>query len=231
MHFIQNKCLGFNGRAVVEVKFFGEKSVIDQYSSLRSKLLQSPYIKNVTKHFQNVVGGLGNGWTTTENLKGEEISTSLYQLLVDTTYLETYSMQLVAGRFFSRDFPSDTAKSVLVNEAAVRTFGWKDARNAIGKRFGKGKDERRVIGVLKDFNFESLHKPVEALLVGYSQQGNRLSLKVDANHLDEAIAHLKATWKIVAPEIPLQYSFVDEQIEKQYQNEEKMQGTFYGFAG
>jgi putative ABC transport system permease protein len=231
MNFIRNKSLGFVGNAVIEVPFYGENVVIAHYSAIRNELMRSPYIKNVTKHFQNVVGGLGNGWTTTENLKGEEISTSLYQLLVDTTYLETYSMQLVAGRFFSRDFPSDTAKSVLVNESAVRTFGWKDPRNAIGKRFGKGKDERRVIGVLKDFNFESLHKPVEALLVGYSKEGSSLSLKVDANHLDEAIAHLKATWKIVAPEIPLQYSFVDEQIEKQYQNEEKMQGTFYGFAG
>ncbi len=231
MNFVRNKSLGFEGNAVIEVPFYGEKAVNEHYSAIRNELMRSPYIKNVTKHSQNVVGGLGNGWTTTENLKGEEISTSLYQLYVDTTYMDTYNMRLVAGRFFSTNFPTDTTKAVLVNEAAVRTFGWNNPANAIGKRFGKGKDEKRVIGVLKDFNFESLHKPVEALLIGYTQDGNRLSLKVDKAHIDEAVAHLKKTWKTAAPEIPLNYQFVDESIEKQYQNEQKMQGTFYVFAG
>ena len=231
MNFIRNKSLGFEGDAVLEVRFYGESSVIEHYSAIRNELLKSPYIKNVSKHSQNVIGGLGNGWTTTENLKGEEISTSLYNMYVDTTYLDTYNMKLVAGRFFSKDFATDTTKSVLVNEAAVRTFGWKDPKNALGKRFGKGNDERRVIGVIRDFNFESLHKPVEALLIGYSQRGSRLSLKIDAAHIDDAVAQLKSTWKSGAPEVPLDYSFVEEAIATQYQNEQKMQGTFYVFAG
>src|SRR6185436_5378273 len=205
--------------------------VRDQYVSLRNQLLQSPYILNVSKHNQNVVGGLGNGWTTTENLKGEEISSSLYNMGVDTTFFDTYGMKLAAGRFFSKDFPTDSTKAVLVNEAAVRTFGWENAENAIGKRFGKGDDATSVIGVIKDFNFESLHKPVEALLIYYARGGNRLSLKIDARHADEAINHLQKTWRSSVPGIPLEFAFVDESIEKQYGNEQKMQGIFYGFAG
>ena len=177
-----------------------------------------------------MVGGLGNGWTVTENLKGEEISSSLYNIGVDTTFFDTYSMKLAAGRFFSKNFPTDTTKAVLVNEAAVRTFGWQKPENAIGKRFGKGDDARTVIGVIKDFNFESLHKPVEALLIEYARGGNRLSLKIDARHTDEAINHLQKIWKTSVPDIPLQFAFVDESIEKQYGNEQKMQGIFYGFA-
>ena len=231
MNFIKNRSLGFDGDAVIEVKFFGEQSVRDQYVSLRNQLLQSPYILNVSKHNQNVVGGLGNGWTTTENLKGEEVSSSLYNMAVDTTFFDTYGMKLAAGRFFSRSFPTDTTKAVLVNEAAVRTFGWEKAENAIGKRFGKGDNATSVIGVVKDFNFESLHKPVEALLIYYAQGGNRLSLKIDGRHTDEAINHLQKTWRSSVPDIPLEFAFVDESIEKQYGNEQKMQGIFYGFAG
>ncbi len=231
MNFIKNRSLGFNGNAVVEVRFFGENTVVDQYPSLRNQLLQSPYILNVTKHSQNVVGGLGNGWTTTENLKGDEISTSLYNLGVDTTFFDTYDMKLAAGRFFSSQFPTDTTKAVMVNEAAVRTFGWQKAENAIGKRFGKGDDTRLVVGVIKDFNFENLHKPVEALLIGYARNGNTLSLKIDTRHTDEALNHLKKIWSASVPEIPLQYAFVDEKVNKQYGNEAKMQGIFYGFAG
>ena len=230
MNFIRKQSLGFEGNAVVEVRFFGEQPVIDQYVSLRNQLLQSPYILNVTKHRQNVVGGLGNGWTVTENLKGEEISSSLYNIGVDTTFFDTYSMKLAAGRFFSKDFPTDTTKAVLVNEAAVRTFGWQKPENAIGKRFGKGDDVRTVIGVIKDFNFESLHKPVDALLIEYARAGNRLSLKVDGRHTDEAINHLQKTWQTLVPGIPLEYAFVDESIKKLYGNEQKMQGIFYGFA-
>lgn len=230
MDFIKNKSLGFNGNAVVEVNFNGEPKVIERYGSIRNELMQSPYILNVSKHSQNVIGGLGNGWTTTENLQGEEISTSLYSFAVDTAYLDTYSMKLAAGRFFSKDIPTDTTKSVLVNEAAVKTFGWRKPENAIGKRFGKGDDTRYVIGVVKDFNFENLHKPVEALMIGYARRGGRLSLKIDPMRIHEAINHLTKTWKALVPEVPLQYSFVDERVFQQYGNEQKMQGVFWGFS-
>jgi putative ABC transport system permease protein len=231
MAYIKNKSLGFNGNAVLEVNFNGDAAVNREYGTIRNELLLSPYILNVSKHSQNIVGGLGNGWTTTENLKGEEISTSLYGFNVDTSYFDVYDMKLAAGRFFSRNIPTDSTKSVMVNEAAVRTFGWGKSENAIGKRFGKGDNTRYVIGVIKDFNFESLHKPVEALMVGYARQGNSLSIKIDRSHIDEAINHLKKSWKTTVPDVPLKYSFVEEKVEQQYGNEKKMEGIFYGFSG
>jgi len=231
MNFIKKRSLGFEGNAVVEIKYYGEGNVNKQYASLRSQLMQSPYILNVSKHNQNVVGGLGNGWTVTENLKGEEISSSLYNIAVDSTFFDTYGMRLVAGRFFSKNFPTDTTRAVLVNEAAVRTFGWQKPENAIGKRFGKGDNVKLVVGVVKDFNFESLHKPVEALLINYALGGNRLSLKIDARHTDEAINHLQKIWKASVQDVPLEYAFIDDSIAKQYGNEQRMQGIFYGFAG
>ncbi|MGZ5133906.1 MAG: ABC transporter permease, partial [Flavitalea sp.] len=138
---------------------------------------------------------------------------------------------LVAGRFFSKDMPTDSTKSVLVNEAAVRTFGWQKPENAIGKRFGKGDNSRFVIGVVRDFNFESLHKPVEALLIGYALRGSRLSVKMDMAYANQGIEHIEKSWKSVVPNVPLQYSFVDESLAKQYGDEQKMEGIFYGFSG
>ena len=231
MNFIKNKSLGFDAHAVLEVNFNGEATMSNQYASLRRDLMRSPYILNVTSHEANVVGGMGNGWTTTENLAGGEISTSLYQMSVDSNYFDTYSIKLAAGRFFSNAIPSDTAKAVLVNEAAVRTFGWQQPENAIGKRFGKGKDAQVVIGVVKDFNFESLHKPVEALLIRYAREAAAVSVKIDARHMDEALNHLKKTWAATITGVPLQYAFIDESIVRQYGNEQKMEGIFYGFAG
>ncbi|HLL43944.1 MAG TPA: ABC transporter permease, partial [Segetibacter sp.] len=150
--YIKSKSLGFDKDAVIEVNFHGDSTVINQYATIRNELLKNQGILNISKHSQNVVGGLGNGWTTTENLKGEEISTSCYNLNVDTAYFTTYDMKLAAGRFFSKDIPTDSTKSVLVNEAAVKTFGWKTPENAIGKRFGNGDNKRFVMGVVRDFN-------------------------------------------------------------------------------
>jgi putative ABC transport system permease protein len=232
MNYIKNRSLGFNGSAVIQVDFNGDNNVAQQYASIKNELLKSPYIVSVSIHDQNIVGGLGNGWTTTENLKGEEISTSLYGMSVDADYFKTYDMKLVAGRFFSKDIPTDTIKAVLVNEAAVRTFGWKKPENAIGKPFGKGDTRRYVIGVIKDFNFESLHKPVEALLINHARQGSSrsLSLKINAAHIDDAIAQLKKIWSSLAAMVPLQYNFIEDEIAKQYGNEQKMEGIFYGFS-
>ena len=231
MHFIKNKSLGFDGHAVVEVNFFGDPNVTDHLSTIRNELLKSSFILSVSRHQTNVVGGMGNGWTNTENLKGEEISTSIYRMNVDDEYFKTYDMKLAAGRFFSKDIPTDSAKAVLVNEAAVKTFGWQSAQKALGKKFGKGDQTRLVIGVIKDFNFESLHKPVEALLIGYDHEGGLLSLKMDAMHIDAGIDHLKKVWQNLAPNVPLQYSFVDQRIGQQYGSELKMQTVFYGFSG
>jgi len=230
MNFIKNKSLGFNGNAVLEVNFNGDQNVVQHYGSIRNELLKNSDILNVSSHDQNIVGGLGNGWTTTVNLKGEEVSTSIYRLNVDANYFDTYSMKLAAGRFFSKDIPTDSAKSVLVNESAVKTFGWQTAANAIGKPFGKKDQKRHVIGVIKDFNFENLHKRVDALLIGYAHGGNGISIKIDAAHIQGAIDQLTKTWKNIVPEVPLQYSFVDERINKQYGSEQKMEGIFYGFS-
>jgi putative ABC transport system permease protein len=230
MRFIQNKSLGYDGTAIIQVDGNYGREVSTNYDVLRNELLKNPNIKHVSKHSGNVVGGLGNGWTTTQDLKGEEISTSLYQYEVDPDYLATYDMSIAAGRFFSRDFPSDTTKAVIVNETAVKTFGWEKNENAIGKQFGKGENAKYVVGVIKDFHFESLHKPVEAVMMHYARFAGNISIKVDASQVSNALDHLKETWKSIIPEVPLMYTFVDEDIRRQYGNEQKMQSLFYGFS-
>jgi len=93
-------------------------------------------------------------------------------------------------------------------------------------------DIRSRVSGDKDFNFESLHKPVEALLINHARPGSSrsLSLKINAAHIDDAIAQLKKTWNSLAATVPLQYNFVDAEIAKQYGNEQKMEGIFYGFS-
>lgn len=230
MKFIRETPLGYNSDAVASVNFNGDGDVQKKYQTIRNGLLSAPYVLSVTQHNANVVGGLGNGWTTTENMQGKEVTTSIYRMSVDADYFETYGMELVAGRSFSKG-TSDTAKSVLVNEATMKMIGWPTPQDAIGKPFGKGKDARYVIGVVKDFHFESLHKRVEPLLIGHVQNGSSISLRLDRSHLQDGIEHLKTTWMKLVPDVPLQYTFVDDSLEQQYTSELKMESVFYIFAG
>jgi len=107
MNFIKNSSLGFNDKAVVEVNFNGDSIVNHRYAVIRNELMKNLSILNVSNQESNIVGGLGNGWTTTENNKGEEVSTSIYRLNVDADYFDTYDMKLAAGRFFSKENPRD----------------------------------------------------------------------------------------------------------------------------
>ena len=230
MKFIRETPLGYDSDAVLAVRFNGEGDVQKKYESIRHALLSVPYVHNVTRHSANVVGGLGNGWISTEDMKGEEVTTSIYRMSVDADYFQTYGMKLVAGRTFSKG-TSDTAKSVLVNEATLKMIGWLTPEDAIGKPFGKGDNARYVIGVVKNFHFESLHKRVEPLLIGHVQGGSSISLRIDRAHLQDGVEHLNTIWAKLVPEVPLQYNFIDDSLEQQYASEQKMVSVFHIFAG
>ncbi len=230
MKFIQQTPLGYQSDAVITVDFNGEESVRKNYQAIRHDLLSSPYVLAVTQHSANVVGGLGNGWTTTENMQGKEVTTSIYRMSVDADYIETYGMELVSGRTFLEG-TADSSKAVLVNEATLKVIGWPTPQDAIGKPFGKGEDARYVIGVVKDFHFESLHKQVEPLLIGHVQGGSSLSLRIERSHLQDGLEHLRDVWAKLVPDVPLQYAFLDDSLEQQYTSEQKMEWVFYIFAG
>jgi len=150
---------------------------------------------------------------------------------VSPEFFETYDLKLAAGRFLSGDFSTDTTKSVMINEAAVRAFGWQTPENALGKPFGKGENTRIVVGVVRDFHFENLHKPVEPLLLGFSRFNSFFSVKIEASQISEAIRHIEKTWQNLAPGLPLKYQFVDEKIGEQYAAEQTTWRLFLMLSG
>ena len=229
MQFIASKPLGYEGHGVITVDFNGDDAVKKKDHILRDALLSVPYIEQTSVHNANVVGGLGNGWINTRDNNDKEVTTSIYQMYVDPDYFDTYKMNFVAGRAFQRA-TADSAKAVIVNEAAVRNLGWGTAENALGKPFGNGDNIRYVVGVVQDFHFESLHTPVQPLLMGYAKDGGSMSLRVKTAHIQDAIKHLETVWAKMVADVPLHYAFVDDSLEQQYATERKMQTVFYVFA-
>jgi len=230
LNFIQSKDLGFEKESILLIDFKNLPEVRENFEALRTELLKNPDIKNVSAHRNSHLGeGLGNDITTTEDGAGKEISTSLYLMSVDANFVDTYGMKIVAGRSFN-NLPADSA-AILVNEAAVKTFGWGSPESALGKRFGKGENAGFVVGVIKDFHFENLKKNVEAVQVRRVRaQYNLISLRMDMTGADKVLGYMEDTWKRVMVDVPLEYTFLNDSISRRYGSEKKFESIFFIFS-
>jgi putative ABC transport system permease protein len=136
---------------------------------------------------------------------------------------------MVAGRNFSRDYGTDTSNFV-INESAVKAIGWKSPQEAVGKDFKYGFITGHIIGVMKDFNFESLHQKIKPLIfimpASNNNFYNNISIKISGNNISSALATLNDAWEKYLPDLPYQYSFLDERFAQLYKAEQR-QGTIF----
>jgi putative ABC transport system permease protein len=141
-------------------------------------------------------------------------------MFVGDDYLKTMGIKLAQGRDFEPG-QADVNKSFIVNEAAVRLMGWE--KDPIGKKikFFHDKEDKHVVGVVKDFNFASLHNPVEPLiLVRADENGGFLHLKVEGAELPATIDYIREKWASYGPENPFEYFFLDQRFNEQYHADE-----------
>ncbi len=158
---------------------------------------------------------------------------------VGKDYLKTLSIKLARGRLFSKKYSTDS-NAVVINEAAVRMLGWQ-VKNAVGKKLVYGGDDGtkfKVIGVLKDFHFTSLHRDIEPLAFFhldskmYSLGYRFLTFKIEnPNQISDALAYTERTWKALAPAVPFEYRFVDQLFMDTYQAETRTSNILIVFTG
>lgn len=152
-------------------------------------------------------------------------------LEADYDFLDTYSMEVVAGRNFSRDFISDDTAAFILNESASKMIGWETHESAIGKTFTYGGEPGKVIGIVKDIHFESLQNAISPVVMYIPRNSpNWLSVNVKHEQLEETVAYIESTWGRHAPNSPIQYRFLDERFQKLYASEGQRSNLFTGFS-
>jgi putative ABC transport system permease protein len=237
LHYIQTKDLGFDGDDVVVVNLHGQEPWRLRHH-LRERILRHPGIRNTT-----VAQAVPGKFRLTLGLKPEELSNqieteqeiiSFMPAVIDHAFIETLGMRLIAGRNFSPDLPTDRARAYMLNETAVRTFGW-TPEEAIGKSFGIRDTDGEVIGVVKDFHLTSLHHEIRPVVFqlpegsGWSASGI-LAARLDPENVREAIRHIKATLAKFAPGMPFDYRFLDDSFRAMYRTEERLSQIVSSFA-
>ena len=148
------------------------------------------------------------------------------------TLLETYKMQVVSGRGFSRDAGTDHLQSFIANEEAVKRLGFDDPEKAIGQRVGALGKQAFIIGVIKDYHFEGLQQPLRPLLLEVDvSKFTVFSLRVNNDNVPESIDRVKIVWNSFFPEKVFEYQFLDEQLQQSYEREERFGNLINFFSG
>lgn len=154
----------------------------------------------------------------------------LFYYVADQDHLSTLGLELKAGRFFSEDFPSDSS-AIILNETAMNIIGWDSHENQklVSYFNSENGDNIDVIGVVKDFNFESLKNSIRplAILLG---TGNLISVRVAPGDLQESIDLIESKWKQHAPDVPFEYTFLDENLQSLYRSEKRLSKIFIIFT-
>ncbi|MDH4090689.1 MAG: ABC transporter permease [Cyclobacteriaceae bacterium] len=164
-------------------------------------------------------------WNSVFRPEGNEQDHLFYMYFADQDHLKTMGYTMTRGRFFSRDFPSDST-AVILNEAAAKQLGWQEdfeGKSLVGYFNSPEGTTVRVIGIMKDFNFESLKNTVKpmAILLGPSPN-YEMAIRVTPGNTQEKIKIIESLWKKYAPQAPFEYSFLDENFDAQFRAEQRM---------
>lgn len=220
-----DQMLIINGPRVVEREVVRERLV-----SFKNELKKIPGVTDVAT--SGAIPGGGYNWGTSIRKDGTEKESEKFGSIVwvDPDFVDTYNITIVAGRNFNPAIKSDM-ESVLVNEAALTTFGLGTAEEALNERVILGGDTVAILGVLKNYHWNSLkteHSPW--LLKADTISSRNYSIHLSGSHIDEAIAQVEAKYKAIFPGNPFDYFFLDEFFNYQYSSDRKFGEIFSMFA-
>ncbi|MFZ5972170.1 MAG: FtsX-like permease family protein [Bacteroidota bacterium] len=226
MQFIQNTNLGFDQERIVYMN--PPQPLWQKKEAFKEALLTHATVQSVS--FSNGTPGMGSS-TWLYDFPGLDIpKRSVNTLIVDYDFLKTFGLEVVEGRNLSKDFGTDSLEAYLVNQAFVEDL-MLDKPIGTPIRALDGHPAGKIVGVVKDFHYRSLHRKIEPLILRIDP-GNMwcVSVKLAAGHLPEQLALVEREWKKIAPDYPPSFQFVDETIKNQYKAEQNTGVLITSFA-
>jgi len=220
--YMQSYELGFNKEQILAISLNSIKGFAGNLNPLKQEL---------STNFLVAIGGGGTqlgssgegSWMRPlyelKNEDGQEVELILNMPDIDDNYLNLFGIELIIGRNFSKDYPTDYDESIIINETYAKIMGWKDP---LGKKMFDD-SKLKVIGVVNDFHFASLHNKIEPLAFRFNEKNpSYLFLKTSPAQID----HVKTVWRKYFKEALFEYKFVDENFDNQYQKDEKQKALF-----
>jgi putative ABC transport system permease protein len=229
MQYLLNKKVGFDKDQVVVIQ--GANTLGDQnVKSFKNELMKLAAVKSASiSDYLPIAGSKRNGNTFFKEGRSRlDAGVGGQMWIIDDTYLKTLGMKLVEGRNFSYDMANDTVwnGSVIINQTMVKKLNLK---NPIGKRITNGATFT-VVGVVQDFNFESMHDQIDPLVMHLGISPSVVTVKVRGADLKNTLQAITNTWKAFSPNQPIRYTFLDESFANMYADVQRMGHIFTTFA-
>jgi putative ABC transport system permease protein len=233
LNYVRNKNLGYDKDHVIALRIRNEDTQ-KRHEALRNALLTNPNILSVSASSSLP---LGQNSFSAHHIGGQPMSEMimLHTQIVDEHFIDTYNMEIVQGRNFSRDFPTDPDEAIIINEATAKKLGWQE--DPLGKEIDAlmsltEMKTYRVIGVIKDYHFLSLHEEIQPLVLyntsPYGGTYYRMSLRVRPENIQDTIGFLRSKWREFDSQYPLEFVFLDDQYDALYRTEERL-GKLFGY--
>jgi len=226
LNYIKNKDLGYDKENLVETWRRGK--INTSYKLFKERLLASPHITHVSS-ISNPIAYAGpsqsiNNW---DGNAGER-SIRMHYHSVDYDIIETLNVDILKGRSFTHKYNDDSSTVFLINETAVKKMGFKEP---IGKTMTLGNQTGRIVGVFKNFNFNTIHhkiNPLTLILDNSSCRGTYIRIQPDRTK--EALTHIKKVWNDIEPNHPFDYIFMDQLLQSLYKKEQQTAKLFKYFT-
>jgi putative ABC transport system permease protein len=228
LNYIHNKSLGFDRNQVLVIK--NTTSLGKNAQLLTQELKQLPGVVNTTMSAYTPTGSdrLKTGLFPNKIIDiKKDMLTEFWS--VDENYINTMGIKLVAGRNFSKDMATDSA-AIIVNEAFAKKYGEKDPLNKTVYRFSYGLQAFHIIGVMKDFNYESLKDKIEPAVLAYGPDNGAISIRIHSANLTTLMAQVENKWKTFSPNQAFTYSFMDQEFDATYRSEQRIGTIFISFT-
>jgi len=224
--FMKNKKLGFEQEHLVILRMRG--GLRQNYEPAKDEMLRSPVILAVSQTSVFPARGASYSGPTTDWVgKIPEQSVTWYMIAAGYDFLETMSIEMAEGRFFSKAFAADPS-SIVVNETAAKVIG---GGTVLGRQFTFWGKKYRIMGVVKDFHFSPMQYTLKPLILAYVPDDFRFFvIKIDSQRIPEAIKHMENVWKNFAPGYPFDYRFFDNEYDTMYRTEQRVGTIFRSFA-
>ena len=228
LHFMQNIKLGYNKDQIIVIE--NASALRENEIPFKQKLKGDHRVVNVTN--SSVPIGTAVTFGGTEVFAKERRTTNVHITILsaDYDYLETMGMELLIGRYFSREDLSDSlGQNIVINETAMRDLGWNES-NVLGSTIVRSaRQQHQVVGVVKDFHYTSAKEKIAPMMMFYSGYSQAMLLKTNSSDIPGLIADLEKQWKAFNVDVPISYFFLDDRFASLYKSEQTVEKIFISF--
>ena len=235
MQYLKNKDLGFDkdGQVVIPLRSSTAKN---SYASLKEELKKNTQIENIGASMY--YPGIINPSDMPLYKEGDNMNSAKRTFMnwIDASFLQTLGIKTAAGRLFSPEFPADTNLRMILNEEAITKMGFKNAQDAIAKKVGIDWQGQtywwEIVGVVKNFHFVDLHSAIEpyGFQLNNSQSFNYLVAHAKTNNIGSVLESIRKTWKQLNPNEPFEYTFLNDDFQKNYEADNRLAAIVRNFT-